>query len=98
MPLFEDGRLVATLTVAMADEPRAWTDDEVALVEAVAAQTRSAVEAALLLADQQARLQQEALAGRIGAALRSELDPDAIQETAAALLGRGARRRTAAST
>lgn len=87
VPLFEEGRLVATLTAAMADEPRAWTGDEVALVEAVAAQTRSAVEAALLLAAEQDRLQQEALAGRIGAALRSELDPDAIQGRAAELLG-----------
>lgn len=46
VPLFEGSRLVAALTVAMSDEPRLWTSDEVALVEAVASQVRSAVEAA----------------------------------------------------
>ncbi|BDI29582.1 hypothetical protein CCAX7_16330 [Capsulimonas corticalis] len=85
--IFEGERRVATLSVAMADKPRDWTDDEVRLVEAVAAQTRSAVETARLLAAQQARLKEEALIGRIGVAIRSELDPDAIQEEAAALVG-----------
>lgn len=46
VPLFDDASLVATLTVAMADTPRAWTEDELSLVEAVATQTRSAIEAA----------------------------------------------------
>ncbi|MGI4790105.1 MAG: PAS domain-containing protein [Janthinobacterium lividum] len=38
--------LMATLTAAMADGPRAWTKEEVALVEAVGTQLRSAVEMA----------------------------------------------------
>jgi len=46
VPLFDGGVLTAALTVAMAEEPRLWTSDEVALVEAVATQIRSAVEAA----------------------------------------------------
>ena len=87
VPIFDGGRLVATLSVAMADEPRAWTADEVGIAEIVAAQTRSAVEAALLLGEQQAHLQEEALVGRIGVAIRRELDPEVIQETAAQLLG-----------
>lgn len=91
VPFFDGGRLVATLSVAMADEPRAWTDDEVRLVEAVASQTRSAVEAARLLAERQARLETEALLGRIGAAIRSTLDPDLIQGRAATLLGEALR-------
>ncbi len=45
VPLFDDNLLVGTLAVAMADEPRAWQDDEVALVETVAVQTRAALEA-----------------------------------------------------
>ncbi len=49
VPLFEDGQLVAVLSVAMADGPRAWTPDEVALVEAVAAQTHSTMNTARLL-------------------------------------------------
>lgn len=46
VPLYDGPRLVAALAVTMADGPRAWTPDEVALVEAVATQTRSAVESA----------------------------------------------------
>lgn len=46
VPFFDRGELVATLGVAMADAPRAWTAGEVSLVETVAAQIRAAVEAA----------------------------------------------------
>jgi len=38
--------LLATLTAAMTDAPRAWTDDETALVQAVATQLRTSVEMA----------------------------------------------------
>ncbi len=46
VPLFSGGRLLKTLTAGMGETPRIWTADEVALVEAVAVATRSAVEAA----------------------------------------------------
>lgn len=46
VPLLHEGRLVSVLTAAMADKPRAWTAEEVALVETVAVQTRSTVDAA----------------------------------------------------
>ena len=46
-PLFDGGRLVATLNAAMTEMPRAWEPSEVSLVEAVAVQTRAALEAAL---------------------------------------------------
>ena len=45
-PLFDGGRLVSTLNVAMASASRNWEPEEVGLVEAVAAQTRAALEAA----------------------------------------------------
>ena len=45
-PLFDGGRLVATLNAAMTETPRAWEPSEVSLVEAVAVQTRAALEAA----------------------------------------------------
>ena len=45
-PLFSGDRLLKTLTVGMWETPRAWTQDEVALVEAVAVATRAAAEAA----------------------------------------------------
>ena len=87
VPIYHDGALVATFAVAMADETRIWTEDEVRLTEAVAALTRSTIEASRLLAEQQAHLNEEALVGRIGAAIRTELEPRAIQEKAAALVG-----------
>jgi PAS domain S-box-containing protein len=45
-PLFDSGHLAATLNVAMTQTPRFWEPSEVGLVEAVAAQTRAALEAA----------------------------------------------------
>lgn len=45
-PLFDGGRLAATLTAAMTETPRVWEPSEVSLVEAVAVQTRAALEAA----------------------------------------------------
>jgi len=38
--------VVTALAVAMSDEPRHWTEDDVRLVETIAAQTRAAVESA----------------------------------------------------
>ena len=49
VPLLEDAVLVGVLLVAMADQPRAWTDSEVLLIEATAAQTRTSVTLAQLL-------------------------------------------------
>ena len=46
VPLFDNGALVGTLAVAMADEPRVWTDDEISLVDAVAVRARAALESA----------------------------------------------------
>lgn len=44
VPLFDNGKLVGTLAVAMADEVREWTPEEIALVETIAVQTRSALD------------------------------------------------------
>nr|WP_301002561.1 SpoIIE family protein phosphatase [Capsulimonas corticalis] len=65
VPIYDAGRLSATLTVAMADTTRFWTDAEIALVEAVALQTRNAVE--------EARAQQRE--SRIATALQAALQP-----------------------
>lgn len=47
VPVFDGDALVSTLAVAMADEPRQWTGEEIALVEVVAQQTRAALEASV---------------------------------------------------
>ncbi len=49
VPLFEQTVLVGVLVVAMADQPRVWTNSEISLLEAVAAQTRTSVNLALVL-------------------------------------------------
>lgn len=86
-PFYSQGELTAVLALIMVDTPREWTDEELSLVEAVAAQTPSVVEASRLLTEQQARLRRDALLGRVSVAIRSTLDPDQVQARAAALLG-----------
>jgi PAS domain S-box-containing protein len=49
VPLMEEGLLVGVLLVAMAEQPREWSEAEIFLVEAVAAQTRTSVNLALFL-------------------------------------------------
>lgn len=46
VPLYEAGILVSGIGVAMADEPRAWTPEEVELVQTAAVQVRAVVEVA----------------------------------------------------
>jgi len=67
VPLLDDGRLVGLVGVAMAAGPRDWTPDEVSLVETVAAQTRTAAEAARL------RLREHNIATQLQEALKPGL-------------------------
>ncbi len=71
-PLFDGKRLVATLNVATTETPRVWEPGEIGLVEAVAAQTRAALEAA--------RAQQREHA--IAVALQDALIPSLPKRTA----------------
>ena len=45
-PLYDQTRLAASLVAVMVDQPRSWTAEEVALMEAVANQMRATVESA----------------------------------------------------
>ena len=67
VPLFDDGRLVGLVGVAMVSGPRDWTPDEVSLVETVAAQTRTAAESARL------RLREHNIATQLQEALKPDL-------------------------
>ncbi len=71
VPLFDGGRLVGLLGVAQAGRPRDWTADEISLVETVAAQTRTAAEAARL------RLREHNIATQLQEALKPGL-PGAV--------------------
>jgi PAS domain S-box-containing protein len=49
VPMYENGVLSAALTVAMANAPRTWKPEEIALIEAAAAQTRTSMDLAALM-------------------------------------------------
>lgn len=88
VPLYDGGQnATAALVVAMAEQPRAWSADEVAIAEMVASQTRFVSEAARLLAAERDRTEREQLSNRIGSTLRSTLDPFKIQQDATRELG-----------
>lgn len=87
VPIYEDGQLAATLLVAMADEPRAWTPEEILLTEAVAGQTRSAVAVARLLIQERGRRRMEEVASRIAQTLRYSTDPDIVRSRAFSVIG-----------
>lgn len=86
-PFYRQNELTAILVVVMTVARRDWTPDEVALVDAVVAQTRSAVDAAQLFVELQARVRREEIINRIGARVRSLADPETIKAEASAMLG-----------
>ena len=71
LPLREGAGVTAALVVAMADTPRTWTPEEIALVEAVATQTRTAV------ADARVRLREHRIATQLQDALQPPLPASA---------------------
>ena len=64
------------------DETRHWTDDEIALVEAVAERMALAAENLRLVDETQRRATSEQLIGRITARMRASLDIDTVLQTA----------------
>jgi len=88
VPMYEDGQLAASLVVAMADEARIWTPDEILLTEAVAAQTRSAVAVARMLIQERGRRRTEEVSNRIAETLRQSIDPEIIRARALSVVGK----------
>jgi GAF domain-containing protein len=70
------------------DDPQhEWSEDELAIVEATAAQAAQSVENARLLADSQRRATREKISAEVGARLQASLEPqivlhNAVQEIA----------------
>jgi PAS domain S-box-containing protein len=69
VPFFEGGRMVGALGLAMAQRPRDWTEEEVALAEVIAGQARTAIAAA--------RVQQRER--NIASSLQDALQPQAVK-------------------
>lgn len=81
------GNEMTTLAVAMSDAPRRWTENEISIVETVATQVQSALEAARLLAEERRRAVREGVLRRIDVAIRSSLPPAEVQAVAVEALG-----------
>jgi PAS domain S-box-containing protein len=81
------GNEMTTLAVAMADRPRRWTESEISIVETVATQVQSALEAARLLAEERRRAVREGVLRRIDVAIRASLPPAEVQAVAVEALG-----------
>ena len=86
VPIITQGHASAALIVAMAEEPRAWTHDEIALVESVAAQTVSAINNAQTLVRERARAEREELLSRVTIAIGQARTARDAQEEAARIL------------
>jgi PAS domain S-box-containing protein len=86
VPLQVGNRMTA-LAVAMSNEPRVWTRGETRVVETVASQLQSALDAARLLNEERQRARREHLLNEIGEAVRSSSDPDKMQAILVERLG-----------
>ena len=73
-PIKYRDQVIGLLDLQETDEPRQWTDDEVALVQAISDQVGLALENARLFADTQRRAEQMATVNRIGLSITSDLD------------------------
>jgi len=86
VPLRSEGRWAAGLHVHQA-RPRAWTDDEEALVREVAAHAWAAVERARAESELRASAARLAFLDRLGAGTAALADADAVLATTTRLLG-----------
>jgi PAS domain S-box-containing protein len=88
VPLVSDGRVIAVISVATTDEPRAFSNDDLAVMQTLASEATVALErtrSAIALADALAR---ERLLAEIGRRLRTELDVDTALVAAVEATGR----------
>jgi len=86
-PISLRGEVIGALGLHETENRRQWTDDEVALIEAVAEQMALAIENARLLEQTQRRAARDRLLAEITARVRSSLDPQTILRTAVRELG-----------
>jgi GAF domain-containing protein len=81
VPIKLRGEVIGVLDLQETDEPRNWTEEEMAMVSAVADQVALALENARLLEETRRRAERERLAGQITARIRAAGDMDAILRT-----------------
>lgn len=89
VPMLSDGRPIGCITVG-ASQPRAWSPDEIALVEAVGREIGAAAERARLFEETHVRLAEQEGVNRVSTALRqaqnlAQILPRLIDETLSVL-------------
>jgi PAS domain S-box-containing protein len=82
-PIIVRGATIGALGIHAEDGTRQWTEDEIALVEAVAERMAQAAENLRLIEETQRRAAAEQLTGEIAARIRETLDMESILKTAA---------------
>ena len=90
-PISLRGEIMGALGLHEPEGKHWWTDDEIALVEAVADQMALAIENARLLADTRQRAERERLIADVSAQVRASTDVNTILRTAIRELGRALR-------
>lgn len=87
VPITLRGQILGVIGVEAPGGDRHWTEDEIALVEAIGEQLGQAVESARLFADTQRTAERERLIGEITAKIRASTDMRTILEATAEELG-----------
>lgn len=88
VPITLRGQTLGVLGVEPAGGGQQWTEDDLALVQAVSEQLAQTLETARLFADTQRTAERERLIGEITSRIRASTDVRAILETTALELGR----------
>jgi len=87
VPISLRNEVLGALGLHETEGGRRWTDDEIALIEAVADQMALAIENARLLEETRRRAERERTIAGITAQVRSSMDPETILQTAVRELG-----------
>lgn len=82
VPLVTDEKVPAVLVIATTREPRVFTGDELALLQALAAEAALALDRARAAAALEEALERERVVASIGRKVRSELDLEAVLRVA----------------
>ena len=88
IPIALRGQIFGVLGIESPTGDRQWSEDDIALIQAVSDQLAQTLEAARLFADTQRRAERERLIGEITTKIRASTDIEDILETTAVELGR----------
>jgi GAF domain-containing protein len=86
-PIFLRGSTIGTVGIQDDDATRHWTDDEIAIVEAIAERMALSAENLRLVEESQLRAGRERLTGEVATRFRESLDVDTVLRTAAHQIG-----------